>query len=51
LRERIFHFSAESVVKLKDKANQEPNTSVISSFQFLMTVLRSITRACQLPCE
>ncbi|XP_061343224.1 uncharacterized acetyltransferase At3g50280-like [Gastrolobium bilobum] len=50
LRERIFHFSAESIAKLKAKANSESNTTEISSFQSLSAhVWRSITRARRLP--
>ncbi|MBA0777110.1 hypothetical protein Gotri_005166 [Gossypium trilobum] len=50
--ERIFHFSAESIAKLKEKANTESNTTKISSFQSLSAfVWRSITRARRLPCE
>ncbi|CAJ2640965.1 unnamed protein product [Trifolium pratense] len=49
LRERIFHFSAESIAKLKAKANKESNTDKISSFQSLSALVwRSITRARQL---
>ncbi|CAJ2640968.1 unnamed protein product [Trifolium pratense] len=45
-RERIFHFSAESIAKLKAKANKESNTNKISSFQSLSALVwRSITRA------
>ncbi|MED6194900.1 hypothetical protein PIB30_032810 [Stylosanthes scabra] len=33
LRERIFHLGAESIAKLKAKANKESNTNKISSFQ------------------
>ncbi|KAJ1375929.1 Transferase, partial [Sesbania bispinosa] len=48
LRERIFHFSAESIAKLKAKANLQSNTNSstkISSFQSLSAhVWRSITR-------
>ncbi|CAJ2640967.1 uncharacterized acetyltransferase At3g50280-like [Trifolium pratense] len=45
-RERIFHFSAESIAKLKAKANKESNTNEISSFQSLSALVwRSITRA------
>ncbi|CAJ1973409.1 unnamed protein product [Sphenostylis stenocarpa] len=54
LRERIFHFSAESIGKLKAKANSESNsnTTKISSFQSLSALVwRSITRACSLPYE
>ncbi|KAL1344208.1 hypothetical protein HN51_018079 [Arachis hypogaea] len=50
LRERIFHFSAESIAKLKAKANQESNTTKISSFQSLSALVwRCITRARRLP--
>ncbi|XP_009365277.2 uncharacterized acetyltransferase At3g50280-like [Pyrus x bretschneideri] len=51
LRERMFHFSAESLAKLKAKANAESDTTKISSFQSLSALLwRSITRArCQPP--
>ncbi|KAI3955209.1 hypothetical protein MKW92_024533 [Papaver armeniacum] len=48
LRERMFHFTAESLVKLKAKANEECNTKTtqISCFQALSAhVWRSITRA------
>ncbi|XP_020239597.1 uncharacterized acetyltransferase At3g50280 [Cajanus cajan] len=52
LRERIFHFSAESIAKLKAKANSESNTTKISSFQSLSALVwRSITRARSLPYE
>ncbi|XP_015884294.3 uncharacterized acetyltransferase At3g50280 [Ziziphus jujuba] len=46
LRERFFHFSSESVAKLKAKANAEyNNTKKISSFQSLTALVwRSITR-------
>ncbi|KAK7351636.1 hypothetical protein VNO77_11226 [Canavalia gladiata] len=50
LRERIFHFSADSVAKLKAKANSEFNTTKISSFQSLSALVwRCITRARRLP--
>ncbi|XP_022150796.1 uncharacterized acetyltransferase At3g50280-like [Momordica charantia] len=50
LRERIFHFSAESIAKLKAKANAECNTGEISSFQSLSALVwRSITRARRAP--
>ncbi|KAG5048158.1 hypothetical protein AAZV13_04G037500 [Glycine max] len=50
LRERIFHFSAESIAKLKAKANSECNTTKISSFQSLSALVwRCITRARRLP--
>ncbi|KAI9106991.1 hypothetical protein K1719_022519 [Acacia pycnantha] len=46
LREIIFHFSAESIAKLKAKANRESNTAKISSFQSLSALVwRCITRA------
>jgi len=46
LRERIFHFSAASIAKLKAKANAESNTNKISSFQSLSALVwRSITHA------
>ncbi|CAJ1973404.1 unnamed protein product [Sphenostylis stenocarpa] len=46
LRERVFHFSAESIAKLKRKANLESNTTSISSLQSLSALVwRSITRA------
>ncbi|BAT77861.1 Omega-hydroxypalmitate O-feruloyl transferase [Vigna angularis] len=46
LRLRFFHFSAESIAKLKAKANSESNTTKISSFQSLSALVwRSITRA------
>jgi len=49
LRERIFHFSAESIAKLKTKANKECETTKISSFQSLSALVwRSITRVRQL---
>ncbi|PNX98417.1 HXXXD-type acyl-transferase family protein [Trifolium pratense] len=50
LRERIFHFSAKSIAKLKTKANLESKTTKISSFQSLSALVwRSITRVRQLP--
>ncbi|KAK7310838.1 hypothetical protein RJT34_08597 [Clitoria ternatea] len=50
LRERVFHFSAESIAKLKEKANMESNNTKISSFQSLSAhVWRSITRARRVP--
>ncbi|KAI9106556.1 hypothetical protein K1719_022084 [Acacia pycnantha] len=50
LRERIFHFTAESIAKLKTKANRESNTTKISSFQSLSALVwRCITRARSLP--
>ncbi|GAB2224928.1 hypothetical protein Droror1_Dr00005709 [Drosera rotundifolia] len=50
LRERIFHFSSESVAALKAKANAECGTKHISSFMALAAFAwRSITRARSLP--
>ncbi|MBA0747228.1 hypothetical protein Gogos_004156 [Gossypium gossypioides] len=37
--EKIFHFSAESIAKLKETANTKSNTTKISSFQFLTALL------------
>ncbi|KAB2619414.1 acetyltransferase [Pyrus ussuriensis x Pyrus communis] len=46
LRERMFHFSSESIAKLKAKANAESDTTKISSFKSLSALLwRTITRA------
>ncbi|KAK7352426.1 hypothetical protein VNO80_17848 [Phaseolus coccineus] len=46
LRERVFHFSADSIAKLKAKANSECSTTKISSFQSLSALVwRCITRA------
>ncbi|KAJ8450958.1 hypothetical protein Cgig2_032583 [Carnegiea gigantea] len=48
LRERIFHFSPESMARLKAKANEDcgSGTQVISSFMALSSLVwRSITRA------
>ncbi|PIN00809.1 Shikimate O-hydroxycinnamoyltransferase [Handroanthus impetiginosus] len=45
LLERVFHFSKESVAKLKAKANSEAGTTKISSLQALSAHLwRSVTR-------
>ncbi|KAL5559064.1 hypothetical protein UlMin_035275 [Ulmus minor] len=50
LRERYFHFSSESVAKLKAKANSECNSPNISSLQALSAfVWRCITRVRHLP--
>jgi len=50
LKERMFHFSSETVRSLKSKANQECGTTMISSFQALTALIwRSITRARKLP--
>ncbi|KAF8116490.1 hypothetical protein N665_0017s0046 [Sinapis alba] len=45
-KERMFHFSYETVRYLKSKANQECGTTTISSFQSLIAFIwRSITKA------
>ncbi|KAG7549912.1 Transferase [Arabidopsis thaliana x Arabidopsis arenosa] len=50
LKERMFHFSSETVRSLKSKANQEYGTTKISSLQSLTAFIwRSITRARKLP--
>lgn len=50
LRERIFHFTSESIASLKAKANEESNTNKISSFQALSALVwRSIIQANGLP--
>lgn len=50
LKERIFHFSAESLATLKARANRESETSKISSFQSLSALVwRSVTRARNFP--
>ncbi|XP_020595237.1 uncharacterized acetyltransferase At3g50280-like [Phalaenopsis equestris] len=61
LRQRFFHFSAESIAKLKKKANEEIRTEendrkqsqiVISSFQALCAMIwRAISRARRFPAE
>lgn len=52
LRERVFHFSSESVAKLKIKANAECNTTNISSLQALSAhVWRCITRLWNMPSD
>ncbi|KAJ4765181.1 HXXXD-type acyl-transferase-like protein [Rhynchospora pubera] len=46
LREKMFHFSSESLAKLKERANQEYRKGIISTFQALSALMwRSITRA------
>ncbi|KAJ3692097.1 hypothetical protein LUZ60_012447 [Juncus effusus] len=48
LRERMFHFSSESLAKLKARANEEygQGTGIISTFQALSALMwRCITRA------
>ncbi|KFK25164.1 hypothetical protein AALP_AA8G074700 [Arabis alpina] len=50
LKERMFHFSSETVRSLKLKANQECGTTNISSLQSLTAFIwRCITRARKLP--
>ncbi|KAF3341506.1 acetyltransferase [Carex littledalei] len=50
IRERLFHFSPESIATLKARANQECAEGTISSFQALASVVwRSITRARHMP--
>ncbi|KAK1555008.1 hypothetical protein Q3G72_020385 [Acer saccharum] len=50
LLERYFHFTAESIARLKAKANSECNTDKISSFQSLSALVWwSMTRARCLP--
>jgi len=49
LRTRIFHFSSESIAKLKERANSESKTTEISSLQSLSAhVWRCVTRARQM---
>ncbi|VVB13645.1 unnamed protein product [Arabis nemorensis] len=49
-KERMFHFSSETVRSLKLKANQDCGTTKISSLQSLTAFIwRSITRARRLP--
>ncbi|KAF5202875.1 hypothetical protein FRX31_007537 [Thalictrum thalictroides] len=46
LRERMFHFSSQSIAQIKEKANADVSTNKISSFQALAAfVWRSVTRA------
>ncbi|KAG5542117.1 hypothetical protein RHGRI_021844 [Rhododendron griersonianum] len=50
LRERIFHFSSESIAKLKEKANSESKSTEISSFQSVSALVwRCVIRARRLP--
>ena len=50
MRERVFHFSSESLAKVKAKANAESDTTKISSLQALSAhVWRCITRTRNLP--
>ncbi|XP_076936373.1 putative acetyltransferase At3g50280 [Bidens hawaiensis] len=52
LRERIFHFSSESLSKLKTKANSECNTTKISTLQSLSALVwRCVTRARRIPAD
>ncbi|KAE8697017.1 HXXXD-type acyl-transferase family protein [Hibiscus syriacus] len=52
LRERVFHFSKQSIAKLKEKANTEAGTNNISSLQALTSHLwRSIMRNRRLSSE
>lgn len=52
LLERMFHISAESISKLKARANSEQSTTKISSFQSLSAfVWRSITKARRFPSD
>ncbi|GAB4852224.1 hypothetical protein Ancab_016416 [Ancistrocladus abbreviatus] len=51
MRERIFHFSSDSLAKLKAKANTECSTTTISSFQSLSALvwsLRGVTTVAEL---
>ncbi|OVA15977.1 Transferase [Macleaya cordata] len=51
-RERVFHFSSESMAKLKAKANQDCNTDKISSFQSLCgLVWKSVIRVRHVPVD
>ncbi|CAI0424343.1 unnamed protein product [Linum tenue] len=50
LRERVFHFSREAILKLKQRANSSTSNAEVSSFQSLSAQLwRSVTRARNLP--
>ncbi|KAJ3703310.1 hypothetical protein LUZ61_007015 [Rhynchospora tenuis] len=52
LRDRMFHFSSQSLAKLKARANQECDKGSISTFQALSALLwRCIIRARCLPIE
>ncbi|KAJ4819691.1 HXXXD-type acyl-transferase family protein [Rhynchospora pubera] len=52
LGDRMFHFSSQSLAKLKARANQECEKGSISTFQALSALLwRCITRARRLPIE
>uniref|UniRef100_A0A803MJ00 HXXXD-type acyl-transferase family protein n=2 Tax=Chenopodium quinoa TaxID=63459 RepID=A0A803MJ00_CHEQI len=50
LREKVFHFSSESIANVRAKANDESKTDTISSFQALSALVwRSMVRANILP--
>ncbi|XP_058225770.1 uncharacterized acetyltransferase At3g50280-like [Rhododendron vialii] len=50
LKERFFHFSSESIAKLKAKANSESKSTKISSFQSVSALVwRCVIRARRLP--
>ncbi|KAK9059193.1 hypothetical protein SSX86_021812 [Deinandra increscens subsp. villosa] len=52
LRERIFHFSSDSLKKLKAKVNSECNTTKISTLQSLSAIVwRCVTRARRFPAD
>ncbi|XP_058095636.1 uncharacterized acetyltransferase At3g50280-like [Magnolia sinica] len=52
LRDRFFHFTPQSIARLKTKANEECKTDRISSFQALSAhVWRSVVRARNLPAD
>ncbi|KAJ0794924.1 putative shikimate O-hydroxycinnamoyltransferase [Helianthus annuus] len=52
LRERIFHFSSDSLAKLKAKANSECNMTKMSSLQSLSALVwRCVTRARRVPAD
>ncbi|MQM21679.1 hypothetical protein Taro_054724 [Colocasia esculenta] len=52
LREKMFHFTAQSVARLKARANAEAGTDKISSFQALSALMwRCITRVRRFPDE
>ncbi|XP_059637304.1 uncharacterized acetyltransferase At3g50280-like [Cornus florida] len=52
MRERVFHFSTESIAKIKAKANSECKSNNISSLQALSALVwRSVTRVRRLPAD
>ncbi|KAM3237368.1 putative acetyltransferase [Capsicum chacoense] len=52
MRERFFHFSSESLKKLKAKANHEGNTNKVSTFQALSAHMwRCITKIRESPSD